>query len=168
MAKELTPKTRVIREAILANPEMGPKALARLINEAAEREGDKVHVTPGDVAAQQQAVRKAGASMPPARTTAPAPAPRAAPESPVEESEPPSEEKPPPRPARPRAAAKRAAAPEAAPPPVEAPPAKPAAPRAKRPGPIELIDRALSLAEDCGGLGELSRLVEKLLQLRGR
>ena len=49
MAKELTPKKRVIREAILANPDAGPKALARLINEAEQREHDKIHVTPGDV-----------------------------------------------------------------------------------------------------------------------
>src|SRR5262245_11432229 len=103
MAKALAPKTRIIRETILANPGLGPKALARLINEDEARQEDNVRVTPGDVANQQNAMRKAGASLPTAPARAPAPqAPTAPPAPAAEEAEEPA---PPPRkPSRPRGA----------------------------------------------------------------
>lgn len=173
MAKALTPKTRVIREAILTNPDKGPKALSKLINEAPEREDDKVRVTPGDVAGQQVAMRKAGASMPEA------PAPASGPASPAEG---PAEEAPQPRKARkPRVAAPDPApAPEPPEPPRKARKPEPAVPEAapapraapakaaptRRGGLVGLLDRVVELAEDCGGLDELRRVVDRLIQLR--
>jgi hypothetical protein len=32
---------------------------------------------------------------------------------------------------------------------------------------VDLLDRVAEVAEECGGLGELKRVVDRLLQLRG-
>lgn len=139
MAKTLTPKTQAIREAILAHPDTGPKALAQLINNAEEREADGVHVTPGEVASQQQAMRRTGASLPakPAEEPRPAKKPRPEPEPVAEE-----EEAPPPRKER------------------KAP--------ARKPDLLDLLDKVVELATECGGIGELKRIVDRLIELRGR
>lgn len=38
----------------------------------------------------------------------------------------------------------------------------PAAKTPKAAGPVDLIDRVFGLAEECGGMGQLKRLVERL------
>src|SRR5262249_51456861 len=52
---------------------------------------------------------------------------------------------------------------------------KPAAPAAVKPastsasaGPIDLIDRTIELAQQCGGVGALKRLVDKIAEMQAR
>lgn len=170
MAKSLSPKSRVIREAIVRSPDLGPRALAQLINSDEAREVDRVRVTPNEVAQQQLAMQKPGAAVPP-----PPPPPAA-----VEEE--PEEHMPTPEPGPRRAARPRAARPPKETPsvnePKETPAARPPKERAAKPpkepaasrshSAIELIDRVFVLADECGGLVELKRLVDRLAALRGR
>jgi hypothetical protein len=60
MAKPLGPKSRLIREAIKANPGTKNKALAELINSSPDRKSDKIKVTPNDVAQQRTALKQSG------------------------------------------------------------------------------------------------------------
>src|SRR4051812_7046927 len=60
MAKQLGPKSRLIRQAILAHPDLTNKPLAELINGSDAREEDNLHVTPAEVAQQRQAMKKPG------------------------------------------------------------------------------------------------------------
>ncbi len=71
MAKPLGPKSLLIRQAITAHPDKGNTAIAEMLNDADARMDDKIKVTAQDVAAQKQAMKKAGA------TATPAPAPAA-------------------------------------------------------------------------------------------
>lgn len=64
MAKPLGPKSLLIREAIKAHPRMGNTELAELINSSDARKEDKISVKPGDIAAQKQAMKKAGETVP--------------------------------------------------------------------------------------------------------
>jgi hypothetical protein len=143
MAKQLSLKTRVIREAISANPDKGPKAVAALVNKAEERERDGIHVTPTEVAHQQLALQKEGAVRPP-------PAPPA-PEAPVRRAAP--EPEPEPEPVKP-APKKRVREPI-----LREAPARPAL------SAVELIDRVFALADDCGGMAQLKRLVDRLARV---
>jgi hypothetical protein len=137
MAKPLGAKSILIRQAITAHPDKTPKELADLLNDAEERMDDKIKVTPNDVSQQKQAMKKPGATAAPAAAAAPAepdPTPKAAN----------GRRKPGRKPGRKPAAA---------------------APRATtQPGgnPVELIDKTFALAQECGGMDQLRRLVERL------
>jgi hypothetical protein len=145
MAKPLGPKTRLIREAITANPGVQNKALAELINGSDARQQDKLKVTPFEVAEQRTRMKKAGAQVP-AAAAAPA-----------------TNGKKRGRPKGSGAGLKKAAA-RAVTPFVE----KRGATRAERAGigakvsPADLIDRLIDLADDAGGMGQLKRLVDRI------
>jgi hypothetical protein len=140
MAKPLGPKSLLIRKAIAAHPDKGNTAIAELLNDAEERMDDKIKVTAQDVATQRQAVKKAGAQKAPA--AAAQPAAKAADNG---------RRKPGRKPGRkPAAAAPRPAA------------TTPAA------SPVDLIDRTLALAQECGSVGQLKRLVDRLAEVGGR
>jgi hypothetical protein len=66
MAKPLGPKSILIRDAIKNNPDLGNTEIAQLINGSDERKKDKIEVKPGDIAAQRQAMKKAGVAVVPA------------------------------------------------------------------------------------------------------
>jgi hypothetical protein len=57
MAKPLSPKSQVIREAISAHPKLGNTKLAETINGAEARKTDKIQVTAADVGNQRQALK---------------------------------------------------------------------------------------------------------------
>jgi hypothetical protein len=59
MAKPIGTKTRVIREGIRANPDMGNTELARLLSGQNEAAG--IDIRPSDIAAQRQALKKLAA-----------------------------------------------------------------------------------------------------------
>lgn len=134
MAKPLSLKSKVIRHALAAHLQMGNKALAERLN------GDPAHATSGvtvkasDVAQQKQALKATGFTH----------GPTAAAEQKRRGRKPGSKNKP-------RAVAPAAARVTAGP--VLAPAAV---------SPVDLIDRVFVLAEQCGGMGQLRRLVEKL------
>jgi hypothetical protein len=141
MAKQLSLKTRVIREAISANPDKGPKAVAALVNKAEERERDGIHVTPTEVAHQKLALQKPGAAQVEAPPAPEPPVRRAAPE--------PEPVKPAPK-KRVREPILRDA---------------PTAPAKAGMSAVELIDRVFALAEECGGMAQLKRLVDRLARV---
>src|SRR6476659_7922663 len=123
MAKPLGPKSKLIREAISANPNKGNTELAGMLNGSAERKTDKIKVTANDVAQQRQALKSLGGAKPTAATASAKPAAN-------------GRKKPGRKPGR-----------------------KPAAPAAIKPvsasaqaSPIDLIDRTLELAGQCGGV----------------
>jgi hypothetical protein len=60
MAKPLGPKSILIRDAIKKNSDLRNTEIAQLINGSEERKKDKIAVKPGDIAAQRQAMKKAG------------------------------------------------------------------------------------------------------------
>lgn len=64
MARELSLKSSLIREAILANPDVKNKPLADQLNAAPERLDDKLKFVPNDVAQQRQILKKNGAIAP--------------------------------------------------------------------------------------------------------
>jgi hypothetical protein len=64
MAKPLGPKSVLIRTAIKNNPDLGNTEIAQLINGSEERKKDKIEVKPADIAAQRQAMKKAGETLP--------------------------------------------------------------------------------------------------------
>jgi len=136
MAKPLGPKSLLIRDAIKAHPHMGNTELAELINSSDARKEDKIKVAPGDIAAQKQAMKKAGDT--PTAATKPAGNGRR----------------------KPGRKPGRKAAPEAA--------ASTPAPASQRPqaSPVELIDKALDLAQQCGGLAALKKLVDRLADMQ--
>src|SRR4051794_38924645 len=57
MAKALSEKSRVIREAIKANPGKGNTELVDLINKSEDRQKDKIKVTAQDVGNQRSALK---------------------------------------------------------------------------------------------------------------
>jgi hypothetical protein len=57
MAKPLSPKSKLIREAINANPNVGNTKLAELINGSDDRKQDKIKISAGDVNQQRQALK---------------------------------------------------------------------------------------------------------------
>lgn len=132
MAKPLGEKSALIREAITANPDTGNTELAAMINGSDARKLDKIKVTAQDVAAQRQALKKAG-GLPAGRNGAARKRGR--------------------KPGRKRASA------------TVAPAAAPALARPKA-GPVELIDRVFDMADECGGLDQLKRLVNRLAGVR--
>src|SRR5262249_50703174 len=128
----LGPKSMLIREAITANPGKGNTEIATMLMDAEERMDDKIKVTAQDVATQRQAMKKPGAQKAPA---AGATAPKHAGNG---------RGKPGRKPGRkPAVAAPRPAPTIAA-------------------SPVDLIDRTLALAQDCGGVEQLKRLVDRL------
>src|SRR5262245_19308933 len=60
MAKPLGAKSKLIREAIAANPGLGNKDLADRLNSAEERKQDRLTFKADDVAQQKQAMKKPG------------------------------------------------------------------------------------------------------------
>jgi hypothetical protein len=62
MAKPLSPKSQLIREALKANPKLGNADLAKLINSSDVRKGDKIKVTATDVGNQRQALKAMSAT----------------------------------------------------------------------------------------------------------
>jgi len=137
MAKPLGPKSRLIREAISANPSKGNTELAEMLNGAAGRKIDKIKVTANDVAQQRLALKHL-------RATTPAPA------QPASKSAANGRKKPGRKPGL------QAAAPAAA---------KPAS--SAQASPIDLIDRTLDLAHQCGGVAALKRLVDRIAEMQG-
>ncbi len=133
MAKPLGPKSMLIRQAITTHPGKGNTELAEMLNDAPERMDDKFKFTAQDVAAQRQAMKKPGAQMAAATPAAPAAKPAGN-----------GRRKPGRKPGRKPADAPRAAAASA-----------PASP-------VDLIDRTFALAQQCGGMAELKRLVDRL------
>jgi len=59
MAKPLGAKSKLIREALNANPDLGNKEVAELINDTDARKDDKIKISAADVANQRQALKKA-------------------------------------------------------------------------------------------------------------
>jgi hypothetical protein len=139
MAKPLGPKSILIRNAITANPGKGNTELAEMLNDAEERMDDKIKVTAQDVAAQRQAMKKPGAAKAPTAAAAPA-ATKVAGNGRRKPGRKPGQ--------KPAAASPRAAS----------------APVAV--SPVDLIDRTLALAQECGGIEQLRRLVERLAGMR--
>jgi hypothetical protein len=135
MAKPLGPKSLLIRKAIQANSGKGNTELAKMLNDAEERKTDKIKVTAQDVAAQRQAMKKPGAAKVAAAATKPA-----APAS------------------KPAGNGRRK--------PGRKPGKKPAAKSISAHGivasPVDLIDRTLALAQECGGVDQLKRLVDRI------
>jgi hypothetical protein len=100
MAKSFGAKTLLIRDALQAHPDKGPKEIADLINASDARKQDKIEVKPIDVSQQKLLLKKAAGAEPaaaekpakkkPARKTASAPvtqpvaAPAPAPADPFE------------------------------------------------------------------------------------
>jgi hypothetical protein len=138
MAKPLGPKSVLIRQAITAHPDKGNTEIATMLMDAEERMDDKIKVTAQDVASQRQAMKKPGAAPTPAA------APEAAPKKPAGNGR----RKPGRKPGR-----KPAAAPAAAPRPASA-------------SPVDLIDKTLDLAQQCGGLAALKKLVDRLAGMK--
>jgi hypothetical protein len=122
MAQPLGPKSILIREAIIANPDKGNTELAAFLSASDERKSDKIKVTAQDVASQKQAMKKAGI-------------------------EPPATEK-----------KKRGRKPGYKVTPSAVPTARASA------SPVDLIDKTFALAQECGGIGQLKRLVDRLAQ----
>jgi hypothetical protein len=71
MAKPLSPKSALIRDAITAHPNKKPKDLADLINSSDARKQDKINVTPGDVSLQKQALKQMKGSAKPKKAATP-------------------------------------------------------------------------------------------------
>jgi hypothetical protein len=129
MARTLSPKSKLIREALKANPKLGNADLAKLINSSDARKGDKIKVTATDVGNQKQALKAMNAT------------------------------------ARKKAKAHKPAASTAA--------NKPQAARAhsmngatKSVSPVDLVERVFDLAEQCGGLAQLKKLVDRISEGR--
>jgi hypothetical protein len=139
MAKPLGPKSLLIREAIQAHPDKGNTELAELIGSSDARREDKIKVTANDVAQQRQAMKKAGAAVPVRATSGGAKKGGA-------------------KGGRRRAGAQAVTGPAAQPRPTAAPAASP----------VDLIDKAFALAEECGGLEQLKKLVDRLTEAQGR
>jgi hypothetical protein len=139
MAKPLGPKSKLIRDAIKAHPTMGNTELADLINSSDARQQDKVRVKAGDIAKQKQALKKAGDL------------PRAAAGK-----------------GRSRGGGKRRGRRAAGGQVTATPAAQPraTAPTADSASPVDLIDRALDLAQQCGGVAALKRLVDRLADMQ--
>lgn len=133
MAKPLGPKSKLIRDAITANPGKGNKALADMLNSDEERQADKIKVTPNDVAQQRQAMKKAGAAKPEPAKAASKPAVNGR-----------------------KKGGRKAGAPESA----------KAASTSAQASPIDLLDKTLDLARQCGGVAALKRLVDRLADMQ--
>jgi hypothetical protein len=138
MAKPLGEKSRIIRTAIKAHLETGNTELAEIINAAAARKEDGITVTAQDINQQKQALKKLSETASVTATTAP-----------------PTSEQPAPK--------KRGRKPGIKSKPKTVPSSEPA-PRPRAATPADLVDRVFLLARQCGGMGELKRLVDRLEQ----
>ena len=126
MAKPLSPKSQIIREAIAAHPKVGNTALAGLINGSEARKDDKVKVTATDVGNQRQALKALGGKgKKKSKGHKPANKPQAAQSSPAHAT-------------------------------------------TKAASPVDLIDRVFDLADRCGGLAELKKLVDRIAEAKRR
>jgi len=139
MAKPLGPKSKLIREVISSNPNKGNTELAEMLNGAPARKTDKIKVTANDVAQQRQALKQLGGAKPAAANPSAEPAAN-------------GRKKPGRKPGKKPAA----------------PASVKAAAASAQASPIDLIDRTLELAGQCGGVGALKRLVDKIAELQGR
>jgi hypothetical protein len=135
MAKPLGPKSLLIRNAIQANAGKGNTELAKMLNDAAERKADKIKVTAQDVATQRQAMKKPGAQKTAAAMKPAAPASKPAGDGRRKPGRKPGK--------KPAAAARQPGSPATA-------------------SPVDLIDRTLALAQECGGVDQLKRLVDRI------
>jgi hypothetical protein len=130
MAKPLSPKSKLIREALKANPKLGNTELADLINSSDARREDKIKVTATEVGSQRQALKELnGKAKEKAKSQ--------------------------------KLTSKVANKPQAA-------QAKTANATTKAASPVDLIDRVFDLAEQCGGVAELKRLVDRIAEARSR
>src|SRR3954447_22763845 len=59
MAKSFGAKTLLIRDALQAHPDKGPKEIADLINASDARKQDRIEIKPIDVSQQKLALKKA-------------------------------------------------------------------------------------------------------------
>src|SRR5258707_1219876 len=107
---------------------------------------DKISVKPGDVAQQKQAMKKSAKAEP---TAAPPPGPAASK---------PARKKPGRKPGR------KVAAPVVP----AGQPVAVSAPRSATASPVDLIDSVFGLAQQCGGIEQLKRLVDRLAQVQER
>jgi hypothetical protein len=137
MAKTLGAKTLLIRDALQAHPDKSPKQIADLINASDARKQDKIEVKPIDVSQQKLALKKAA---------------QAGPAAPAE----PARKKPGRKPGR--KPGKKATESSTSTSSHGAPAAAPVAAA----NPVDLIDNVFALAEQCGGMAHLKRLVERL------
>jgi hypothetical protein len=146
MAKQLSAKSTVIRDAITANPDLGNTDLAALINGADARKQDKIKVTATDVSNQKQALKAMAETA--AKTSA---APKPAAQEPAARPQLTRNGVPRKKPGRKPGYKKPVAAPVA----VAGKPAKVASA-------VDVVESVFSLAEQVGGMGQLKRLVDRL------
>ena len=137
MAKPISAKSLLIRQAIIAHPDKTPKEVAELLNDSHDRMDDKLKFTPNDISQQKQAMKKPGATVAPAAAPAPA------------ATKPANGRK---KPGRKPGSKPAAVAPAAAP--------RPAVTSSS--SPVDLIDKTFALAQECGGFEQLKRLVDRL------
>jgi hypothetical protein len=151
MAKPLSPKSQLIREAIAAHPNKKPKGLADLINSSEARKEDKIKVTPGDVTNQKQALKGMAetAAKQAAVPAAAAPAPEPVAAEPAAKPQLNRNGTPRKKPGRKPGYKKAAAAPVAA-------PAK------KTASAVDVVESVFGLAEQVGGIAQLKKLVDRL------
>jgi hypothetical protein len=133
MAKPLGAKSLLIRDAIKANPDLGNKAIAEKLMDSADRRDDKIKVTPQDIAQQKQAM-KSGKATPPAPKAATPTAALATAAAPAKRGRPKGKG------GRPKKTAATVA---------------PSAATKASTSPVDLIDMAFALADECGGLSAL-------------
>ena len=138
MAKPISAKSLLIRQAIISHPDKTPKEVAEALNDSHDRMDDKLKFTPNDISQQKQAMKKPGAT-----TTSAAAAPAETAPKPAN-----GRKKPGRKPGRQPAAVAAAAAPRPA--------------TVASGSPVDLIDRTFALAQECGGMAELKRLVDRL------
>jgi hypothetical protein len=143
MAKQLSAKSTVIRDAIAANPDLGNTDLATLINGSAARKQDKITVTATDVNNQKQAL-KAMAETAAKKSPTPEPAPAAKPQ--LTRTGTPRK-----KPGRKPGYKKPVAAPVAV-----------AGKPAKVTSAVDVVEGVFGLAEQVGGMNQLKRLVDRL------
>ena len=70
MAKPISAKSLLIRQAVTAHPDKTPKEIAELLNDSHDRMDDKLKFTPNDISQQKQAMKKPGATVAPAAAPA--------------------------------------------------------------------------------------------------
>ena len=145
MAKPLSKKSKIIRDAITKLAHMGNKEIAEMLTDSQDRLDDKLEFKPTDVAQQRQAMKKAPAAAPVPQPTKAATSDQArTPTAPKGNG-------------RRKPGRKKAAA---------APP-RAAAPQVAQAAAVELIDKTLDLAAQAGGVAALKRLVDRLAEMRG-
>src|SRR4051794_32194411 len=145
MAKQLSAKSIVIRDAIAANPDLGNTDVAALINGADARKQDKIKGTATHASNQKQAW-KAMAETAAKTSAASKPAAPAAAKPQLTRDGTPRK-----KPGRKPGYKKPATVPVAA-----------AVKPAKAASPVDVVEGVFGLAEQVGGMNQLKRLVDRL------